>query len=84
MRYVSGQDVLPGDIVQIDTNYRGTVVACISEGKYLPPHRPEQWGYLKSGVLIDTDFGGLVHYPEESDLKDDEVMLVNRGTNNNA
>jgi hypothetical protein len=78
VRYPSGQEVLPGDSVQINLRHRGTVVACIAEGRYLPPHTAEQWGYLKAGAMIDTDFGGLVHYPEESDLKDDSVELVKR------
>jgi hypothetical protein len=80
VRYVSGQDVLPGDAVQIDTRHRGKVVACIAEDKYLPPHSAEQWGYLNAGVLIDTDFGGLVHYPGESDLADDRVELLERAS----
>ena len=79
MRYASGQEVLPGDNVKIDARYRGTVVACIAESKYLPPHTAGQWEQLKSGVMIDTDFGGLVHYPDESDLADDKIELVSRG-----
>ena len=78
MRYASGQDVLPGDSVRIDVKYRGTVVACIAEALYLAPHSAEQWGYLKCGAMIDTDFGGLVHYPDESHLADDDVELIAR------
>ena len=80
MRYTSGQEVLPGDAVQINTRYRGTVVACIAEGRYLPPHSAEQWGHLKFGAMIDTDFGGLVHYPDESDLIDDRIELIQRAS----
>ena len=78
MRYASGQDVLPGDLVRIDTKYRGTVVACIAEGMYLAPYTPGQWEQLKTGAMIDTDFGGLVHYPDESDLADDNIVLISR------
>jgi hypothetical protein len=78
VRYASGQEVLPGDEVRIDTRYRGTVVACIAERISLPPHAPDEWSFLKTGVMIDTDFGGMVHYPGESDLADDEVELVER------
>ena len=78
MRYASGQDVLPGDRVQIESRFKGTVVACIDTAAYLPPHTHEQWGYLKGGVMIDTDFGGLVHYPDQSDLDDESVTLVER------
>ena len=79
MRYASGQEVLPGDIVKIDTRYNGTVVACIAEAKYLPPHAAGQWEQLKTGAMIDTDFGGLVHYPDETDLADDNIELISRG-----
>ena len=80
MRYASGQEVLPGDLVQINSRYRGTVVACIAEGRYLPPNSAEQWGYLKAGAMIDTDFGGLVHYPDESHLTDDLIELTQRAS----
>lgn len=78
MRYPTGQNVLPGDIVRINKKYRGTVVACIAEALYLPPHSTEQWASLTSGAMIETDFGGLVHYPDELDLADDEIELVSR------
>jgi hypothetical protein len=79
VRYASGQEVLPGDLVKIDTKYRGTVIACIAEAKYLPPHSAMQWAQLKTGAMIDTDFGGLVHYPDESGLADDNIELISRG-----
>jgi hypothetical protein len=78
VRYASGHEVLPGDVVRIDVRYKGTVVACIAEALYLPPHSPEQWGELKGGAMIDTDFGGLVHYPDENDLADDNIELISR------
>jgi hypothetical protein len=79
VRYASGQDVLPGDIVRIDVKHRGTVIACIAEALCLPTHSPDEWAFLKGGVMIDTDFGGLVHYPDEGDLADDNVELISRG-----
>jgi hypothetical protein len=78
VRYASGEEVLPGDIVRIDLHYRGTVVACISDARQLSPQTPSQWEWLRSGVLIDTDFGGLVHYPGETDLTADSVELIGR------
>jgi len=78
VRYASGQDVLPGDRVKIESRFVGTVVACIDTAAYLPPHTHEQWGYLKEGVMIDTDFGGLVHYPHQKDLDDERIVLVER------
>jgi hypothetical protein len=78
VRYASGQEVLPGDVVRINTRYRGTVLACIAEAKSLAPHASDEWALLKTGVMIDTDFGGLVHYPDESDLVDDKIELIER------
>jgi len=36
MKYADGRDIEPGDIIQIDTNYRGKVIASMDTGKYLP------------------------------------------------
>jgi len=77
MRYRDGQDVLSGDIVSIDKQYRGTVVGCIDTAKYTPPHSHAQWGYLGAGLMVDTDFGGLVHYPDGPDS--DDIVLLCRG-----
>ena len=77
MRYRDGQDVLPGDFVSIDTKYRGTVVGCIDTAQYSPPHSHAQWSYLGTGIMVDTDFGGVVHYPEGPDS--DDIVLLRRG-----
>jgi hypothetical protein len=77
MKYEGGDNIQVGDEVSIDTKYKGTVVANIESGEYSILHTKDQWGYLKTGVLIDTDFGGIVHYEKES-LITDEVKLRNR------
>jgi hypothetical protein len=77
MRYRDGQDVLVGDFVSIDEKYRGTVVGCIDDGKYQAPHSHAQRAYLVTGLLVDTDFGGLVHYPDGRDS--DDLVLLRRG-----
>ena len=74
MRYADGNAPAPGDIVRIDGQYRGAVVACIDEGKSLPGH--EQWGYLVTGIMVDTDFGGLIHYTASNSQ---ELVLERRG-----
>jgi hypothetical protein len=75
MRYADGHTPAPGDVVRIDGKYRGVVVACIDEGMYLPGQ--ERWAYLKDGLVVDTDFGGLVHYTSEAV---DEIVLVQRAS----
>jgi hypothetical protein len=64
MKYADGRDIEPGDIIQIDTNYRGKVIASMDTGKYLPGE--EGWAYLGAGVMVNTDFAGLVHYTAEA------------------
>ncbi|HEV7489290.1 MAG TPA: hypothetical protein VGO25_00695 [Rhodanobacteraceae bacterium] len=71
MRYADGQTIEPGDIVQIDGRYRGRVIASMDTNRYLPGK--EYWGQLSEGIMVDTDFGGLVHYTTE--VTDDLVLL---------
>jgi hypothetical protein len=72
MKYKDGQPVLAGDVVKIDGRFRGVVIAAIDHKSYLPGG--EDWEYLGAGVIVDTDFAGLVHYTEN----DDELVLVRR------
>lgn len=55
-----------GDKVLISGKYHGVIVADIDNGRYSETNPKEQWEYLGSGVMIDTDFGGLVHYQQEN------------------
>jgi hypothetical protein len=75
MKYADGKDIEPGDVVQIDRIYRGLVIASMDTGKYLQDH--EQWEYLGQGIMVDTDFGGPVHYTSEAA---DHLVLLHRPT----
>ena len=72
MKYQDGQEVLAGDVVQIDGQHHGVVIAAIDDKSYLPGG--EDWEYLGTGALIDTDFAGLVHYQKD----DEQLVLVRR------
>lgn len=76
MRYADGNEARIGDVIAIDDQYRGVVVACIDRGEYTDAHPAAQWSSLGKGILVDTDFGGLVHYPDE---KNEHMVLVRRG-----
>jgi hypothetical protein len=76
VRYRDGQDVRAGDVVELYGKHRGTVVGCIPTKDYLEPHSHEQWGYLGDGVMVDTDFGGLVHFTGVE--TDGDIVLLNR------
>jgi hypothetical protein len=71
MKYADGGEIKPGDIVQIDVQYRGRVIASMDTNEYLPGE--ERWAYLGAGIMVDTDFGGLVHYTSE--IADDFVLI---------
>ena len=71
MRYANGNEIKLGDVVKIDDRYSGIVVASMDHGEYLPGQ--EEWAYLKEGIMVDTDFAGLVHY--RKDAADDLVLM---------
>jgi len=73
VKYMDGTDIAPGDIIQIATKYRGRVIASMDTEKYLPGQ--EGWAYLGEGIMVDTDFGGLVHYTVETA---DDFALIKR------
>jgi hypothetical protein len=78
MRYHDGQPIHVGDAVTIDVRHQGTVVACIEDGIFLHPDTKEEWTHLREGVLIDTGFSGIVHYPDQEALEVDQVRLLQR------
>ena len=80
MIYINGKVAKLGDKVLIGRQYQGVVVANIDGDEYSIEHPKDRWGYLKSGVIIDTDFGGLVHYNQES-LVGEYFDLVSRKSN---
>jgi len=71
MKYQDGVDIKPGDIIEIDLVYRGRVIASMDTNEYLPG--ADGWAYLGTGIMVDTDFGGLVHYTAEA--ADNFVLL---------
>ena len=78
MRYRNAQETMRvGDAVSIGSG-KGVVVACIDTAEYSAAHPREQWSYLRGGVMIDTDFGGLVHYPDQSAVDEAGIVLVTR------
>ena len=72
MTYTDGTEIKLGDRVVISGKHNGVVVANIDGAEYSEAHPKEQWAYLSSGVMIDTDFGGLVHYQQEN--MEDEII----------
>lgn len=74
-RYSDGQAAQIGDVLRIGNTGSGTVVACIGSNCFALPHPAEQWSYLGTGLLVDTDFGGLIHYPS---VAEESMALLRR------
>lgn len=73
MKYSDGNDAMIGDVVQIAGQYQGVVVACMDTGSFMQGY--EHCDYLNVGIMVDTSFGGLVHYTPEAT---DEMVLISR------
>ena len=54
MKYESGDTIRPGELVTIDDQYEGHVVASMDTPEYLPGY--EDWAYLQTGIMVVTDF----------------------------
>lgn len=76
MNYIDGLEAMLGDEVLIQGQHKGIVVACIDSGQYSTQYSANDWAYLMEGVLIDTDFGGLIHYKSSTNKN---IVLVKRG-----
>ena len=74
MKFADGSDIKPGDLIQIDAIYSGRVVASMDTNEYLPGE--DSWAYLGKGIMVDTDFGGLIHYTSDTT---DGFVLIQRG-----
>mgnify|MGYP000877154248 CR=1 FL=1 len=78
MQYADGNIPQPGDLVSIDTKYRGVVVEVlkpVSQADYVDPGNTY---YPTTGLFIRTDFGGLVHYPTLESIASERMTLIAR------
>jgi hypothetical protein len=64
MKYRTGRDVRLGDRIRLWQGELGTVVCSIDTGEFTSEYPEAEWGYLKSGVMVRADNGGLFHYRE--------------------
>jgi hypothetical protein len=73
MKYLTGDEVQIGDQVVADKS-NGIVVCVIDTGQYSDTHPSDQWSYLNTGAMVETDEMGLVHYPKTNE----HLVLVAR------
>lgn len=64
MNYADGLLVEPGDLVLVDGTDQGWVVASVDTGRHLLGQ--DGWAYLREGIMVDTDYAGLVHYTAQT------------------
>ncbi|WP_157960463.1 hypothetical protein [Marinimicrobium alkaliphilum] len=81
MHYSDGNSAALGDQVLLSGTHHGVVVSNIDDDEYSTICPKENWTYLGSGVIIDTDFGGLVHY-EQASLTHENIELEHRAKEN--
>jgi hypothetical protein len=62
MQYHNGLEIKVGDQVKLWDGCHGTVVCSLDTDEYSPSHTKADWGYLETGIIIDTDQAGLIHY----------------------
>ena len=67
VNYLDGTLIEPGDLVLLDGVDRGRVVASIDTARHLPEHGG--WAYLGQGIMVDTEFAGMVHSPCEPSVQ---------------
>ena len=77
MIYSDGHEAMIGDTVAISGIHRGIVLACLDRSEYSLDYPRDEWAYLQRGVLIQTDFAGLMHYAE---IGDEHFALVSRAS----
>lgn len=64
MNYSNGKVVLLGDPVGLGGGMTGVVVAVIETKDFAKGYIPDEWIYLKTGVLVESPEAGIVHYPQ--------------------
>jgi hypothetical protein len=75
MEYENGCLIQTGGIVIIDDKYSGQVVASMDTSTYLLGY--ESWAYLVEGIMVMTDFAGLVQYTSQAT---DRLVLKTRNS----
>ncbi len=57
-----------GDKVIVPGQMTGVVVCDIDNGEYSDENPAAHWAYLKTGIVVDTEEAGRIHYPDARDV----------------
>ncbi len=60
MRYATGEEIMPGDLVLL-AGRRGAVVFSLDADGFTQGFHREEWAYLGRGVMIEVEGVALVH-----------------------
>lgn len=74
MKYLDGQSVRVGDIVDLGAQMTGVVVCSIDDGIYSPDFLKSDWESLGEGVVVKSDQAGIIHYVNA----DHDFVLIER------
>jgi hypothetical protein len=71
MQYADGKPIGLGDRVRLLSGETGTIVFSIDSNEYSDGFPKKEWEYLKTGVMVKTDAGALVHFkdPNSGDIE---------------
>ena len=75
IKYLDGQAAMVGDEVDLGGGMTGVVVCSIDDGLAAPNFPAAEWRELKTGVLVNSEQAGLIHFAEPNV----DLVLVRRG-----
>ena len=67
MKYADGKHVRVGDRVAQCTD-QGVVVCFLDSVEFSEGFPIDEWSYLGSGILVDFEQAGLVHFPSSDTI----------------
>jgi len=74
MKYSDGTNISVSDRVLMDGGITGTVVCSIDDGVGSEGFSIDEWKYLKTGIIIQSDEAGIIHY-KPTDAKNIKKVL---------
>lgn len=72
---LNGNKITTGDKVIIGGSNFGLVVGDLDEMVFASGFIKDEWSYLLVGLLIQTDFAGLVHYDSDDCRAEIEKLI---------
>ena len=68
MKYANGEEIQLGDTVTLWPGADREVVTILDSKEFSPAYPESEWGYLERGILIESQYAGLIHFiePERS------------------